>query len=72
MILVDELKGYKVIISKSNKHPYYGYPFGHVFCRNIEYAQNYIAESEFKDLYIQDYQDYIESIINPNQLEKNE
>lgn len=70
--MVDELKDYKVIISKSNKHPDCGYPFGHVLCRNIEDAQNHIAESEFKDLYIQDYQDYIESVTNPNQLENNE
>lgn len=46
---------YKVVISKSDKHPEYGYPFGQVLCRSIEDAQKTINESEFTDLEIKEY-----------------
>ena len=46
---------WKVVQSRSDKHPDCGYPMGQVLCRNEEEAQEHIRNSEFKDCYIRDY-----------------
>lgn len=49
------LTNWKIIQSRSDKHPECGYPMGQILCRNVEEAKDYIEKSEFKDLYISDY-----------------
>jgi len=51
----DYIKEYKVVRSKSDKHPDFGYPMGQILCNNIYVAHEHIKNSEFKDCYIEDY-----------------
>lgn len=46
---------WKIVKSRSDKHPEYGYPMGQILCRDIDEANEYIEKSEFKDLYIEEY-----------------
>lgn len=51
----DFMKDWKVIKSKSDKHPDWGYPVGQILCRNQEEAEKFINSSEFKDCIVEDY-----------------
>jgi len=54
---LGSILNWKVVKSRSDKHPEYGYPMGHVLCRNLEEAEQYVKNSEFNDLYIDKYND---------------
>lgn len=45
---------YKVVKSRSDKHPEYGYPLGEILCANLEVAEDYVKNSEFTDCFILD------------------
>ena len=45
----------KIVKSRSDSHPEYGYPMGEILCRNLTEAKEHIEKSEFKDCYIEDY-----------------
>lgn len=49
------MKDWKVIKSKTDKHPDCGYPMGQILCRTKEEAEKFINSSEFKDCIIEDY-----------------
>lgn len=46
---------WKIVKSHSDKHPEFGYSMGEVLCRSLEEAVEYIKNSEYNDLYIEDY-----------------
>lgn len=48
---------FKIFFSKSDKRPEFGCPFGKVLCKSLEIAEKVVAESDFKDLEIIDYDD---------------
>ena len=48
------MNDWKVVQSKSDKHPEFGYPMGQVLCRNINEAEDLVNNSEFTDCYIED------------------
>jgi hypothetical protein len=50
-----QINAWKVVESKSDKHPEFGYPMGQVLCRSNEEAEEYIKKSEFTDCLIRDY-----------------
>lgn len=52
---MNSIINWKIVKSKSDIHPECGYPMGEVLCRNLEEANEYVKESEFKDCYIVDY-----------------
>jgi hypothetical protein len=49
------MKDWKIVKSKSNKHPEAGYPMGEILCFNQKDAEEYIEKSEFTDCYIENY-----------------
>jgi hypothetical protein len=54
---LTDLINWKIVESKSDKHPECGYPLGKILCRTIEEAEAFIQKSEFNDLYIKDYKE---------------
>jgi hypothetical protein len=42
------MNDWKVVQSKSDKHPEFGYPMGQVLCRNINEAEDLVNNSEEK------------------------
>ncbi len=52
---MSALINWKIVQSKSDKHPEFGYPMGQILCRNLEEAEDHIKNSEFKDSYMNDY-----------------
>ena len=51
----ESLKNWKIVKSKTDKHPEFGYPMGQVLCRSQDEANDHIEKSEFKDCYIEEY-----------------
>lgn len=51
----SELLDWKIVKSKSDKHPKYGYPMGRILCRNMMEAEDFLNNSEFTDCLIEDY-----------------
>ena len=51
----SELLNWKVVESRSNSHPDFGFPMGKFLCRSQEEANEYISKSEFKDCFIKNY-----------------
>lgn len=49
------MNDWKIIKSKSDAHPEFGFPMGEILCKSLKEAEEYIEESEFKDCYILDY-----------------
>lgn len=52
------LLNWKIVSSRSDKHPECGYPLGDVLCRSLEEAQKYIEDSKFTDCYVRDYGEF--------------
>lgn len=52
---ISDIINWRIVKSKSDCHPIYGYPMGQILCRNEEEANEYIEKSEFKDCYLEDY-----------------
>ena len=52
---MSELINWKIVCSRSDMHPEFGYPLGQILCRNLQEANEYIEKSEYNDLYIKDY-----------------
>ncbi len=52
---MNDLVNYKIVESRSGSHPIHGYPMGKILCRNLEEAEEYIKNSEFKDCFISNY-----------------
>jgi|GEM_PF-7081943 len=50
-----EFSNWKVVVSKSDSHPEYGYPMGQILFRSMKEAEEYVKKCEFKDCYIKDY-----------------
>lgn len=50
---------WKIVKSKSDKHPEYSYPMGEILCRSLEEAQEYVKNSEFTDCVITDYSESV-------------
>lgn len=49
------LLNWKIVESKSDSHPDFGYPMGQILCRSLSDAEEHIEKSEFKDCFIRDY-----------------
>jgi hypothetical protein len=58
--MTKQLVDWKIVASRSDKHPQCGYPMGKVLCRNLEEAEEYIAKSDFEDCYIVNYTEIYE------------
>ncbi len=54
---LTSLINWKIVKSKSDKHPEFGYPMGQILCRTLEEAQEHVKNSEFSDCFIIDYDD---------------
>lgn len=52
---MTSISEWKIVASRSDAHPKHGWPLGQVLCRNLEEAEDFIRNSEFKDCYISDY-----------------
>lgn len=48
---------WKIVKSKSDKHPEFGYPMGQILFRNLSEAEEYVRNSEFIDCFIEDYKE---------------
>jgi hypothetical protein len=51
----ESLINWKIVKSRSDKHPECGYPMGQVLCRSQDEANDHIQKSEFNDCYIEEY-----------------
>lgn len=51
------MENWKVVTSKSDKHPEFGYPMGQILCKSQKEAEEYVQKSEFKDLEIKEFKD---------------
>ena len=51
------MKDWKILTSISDKHPEIGFPMGEVLCRSTKESQEFIDNSEFKDIIIKDYKE---------------
>lgn len=49
---------WKVVQSRSDKHPEHGYPLGELLFTTLEAAKEFVENSEFTDCYITDYTDF--------------
>jgi ribosomal protein L37AE/L43A len=52
---METLFNWKIVKSKSDRHPIYGHPMGKILCRNMKEAEEYIEKTEFTDCFIEDY-----------------
>lgn len=52
---MSDLINWKIVQSKSDKHPECGYPMGQILCKSLEEAQEHIKDSEFNDCFITSY-----------------
>lgn len=52
---MSDLINWKIVQSKSDKHPECGYPMGQVLCKSLEEAEEHIKNSEFNDCFITSY-----------------
>jgi hypothetical protein len=55
---LSNLLNWKVVSSRSDKHPEFSYPMGDILFRNEEEAREYIANSEFTDYYMREYGEF--------------
>jgi len=52
---LEKTLNWHVVKSRSDSNPFDGCPMGQILCRNIEEAKEYVENSTFNDLYIEDY-----------------
>lgn len=53
----EEMKDWLILLSKSGKHPEYGYPMGEYLCRSQKEVEGVIKQSGMTDAVIANYHD---------------